>query len=164
MSLQDIFGTSTDEKFICFTLGNDSFALPLVMVKEVIANTKLTDIPNSPDHFKGVFSLRGEIVPVIDLKHKLKSKAIAKSSQETAIIVLDLKSFYLGISVATVESVDTLSRDIVSPAPTTESSLETKYILGIAQTEKGLLVLLDVPKLLNLEDYKVIDNQKLRAS
>ncbi|MBL7543385.1 MAG: chemotaxis protein CheW [Bdellovibrionaceae bacterium] len=150
-------------RYLCFTLGKDKFAIPLLQVKEVIADVETTNIPQAPPYFQGIMNLRGQVISVIDLRVKLKLGKPEKSP-ETTIVILDLSPLILGVVVDSVDSVVEYEGADISPAPDTDSLLKTDYILGVARSEKTLTLLLDLAKVLNVDDFKFMKMQSAKAS
>lgn len=143
-------------RFMCFSLGAQKFAVPLLQVKEVIGQTEITPIPQSPSHFKGVMNLRGQVISVFDLREKLKIlKASAASSTSTTIVIADFGHISLGLIVDSVDSVVHYSPSEIGEGPAVEKSVEAQYVLGVAKTDQNLVLILDLAKVLNTQDYKL---------
>ena len=145
----------TDSRFLCFTLGSEKFAMPLLQVKEVIANTDIKSIPNSAPHFKGIINLRGQLISVIDLRVKLKVGKPEVTS-ETTIIILDIDGLSLGVVVDSVNTVSSFENSMISEPPVQEAANRAEYILGVAKHEKDLTLLIDLRKVLNTDDLKTM--------
>lgn len=143
---------SQDEinRFLNFTLGEEEFAIPLLSVKEVIAVPETTPIPHTPPHFLGIMNLRGQVISVIDLRKKFSMTA--KSNEETSVIILDLKSQFLGVVVDSVNSVLPIKNSEILEKPMIESSKSTEYITGVFRKNDHLVLLLDIFKTLSQED------------
>lgn len=150
-------------RYLCFSLGKDKFAIPLLQVKEVIADVETTNIPQAPSHFKGIMNLRGQVISVIDLRVKLKAGKPEKTP-ETTIVILDLSPLVLGVIVDSVDSVIEYENEDISPAPDTESSLKADYIVGVARSEKSLTLLLNLRMVLNADDFKTMKAQGGKAA
>ncbi len=150
---------NADGKFLCFTLGKEKFAIPLLQVKEVLGNVETTSIPQAPPHFKGIMNLRGQVISVIDLRTKLK---IGKPeiTAETTIIIMDFAPLCLGVVVDSVDCVSMFEGKDISSAPDTDSTIKSDFITGVARGENSLTLILDLQAMLNTSDYKVIKNQK----
>jgi purine-binding chemotaxis protein CheW len=146
-------------RFLCFTLGKEKFAIPLLQVKEVLGNVETTAIPQAPPHFKGIMNLRGQVISVIDLRTKLK---IGKPdiTPETTIIIMDFAPLCLGVIVDSVDRVAMFESKELSEPPDTDSSMKADFITGVARTENCLTLILDLKSMLNTNDYKVIKANK----
>lgn len=150
-------------KYLCFSIGKEEFAMPLLQVKEVIANVDTTSIPQAQSHFKGIMNLRGQIITVIDLRTKLKLGK-ADYTNETAIVIMDLDGFTLGMVVDAVNAVMTFESSMLSEPPQVSSGVNLDYILGVAKLSNKLTLLIDLHKVLNVEDLITAKNQLKKAA
>ena len=155
--------TQAGGRFLCFSLGKDKFAIPLLQVKEVIAYVETTSIPQAPNYFKGIMNLRGQVISIIDLRLKLKCGKPDQTS-ETTIVILDLAPLSLGVVVDTVDSVMEFEGKDISDTPDTDSSLKISYITGVARTEGHLTLLLDLKAALNADDFKAMKTAGPKAA
>tara|TARA_B110001454_G_C12723270_1_gene436142 strand:- start:16774 stop:17274 length:501 start_codon:yes stop_codon:yes gene_type:complete len=146
-------------RYLCFSLGKEKFAIPLLQVKEVIANTATTTIPQAPAYFKGIMNLRGQVISVIDLRSKLKI-AHAETSLETTIVILDINGLSLGVIVDSVDAVLAYSADSISDPPDHDNSMKADYIVGVAREKDHLTLILDLKRALNTDDMKSLRLQQ----
>lgn len=153
--------TELGGRFICFTLGNEKFAIPLLQVKEVIGNIEITPVPQSPDYYEGIMNLRGEIIPVIDLRTKLRLKKI--TTKERTIIILDFDSHCLGVVVDSIEAVNSYDAKDIAAADDSVLFIRSEYILGVAKEEKGLTMILDLRAILHAADYPKLEAESMVA-
>lgn len=137
-------------RYLCFSLGSEEFAMPLLKVKEVIGVPDTTPIPQSPSYFVGIMNLRGSVISILDMRLKLGIKP--KNGEETTVIILDIGETKLGIIVDCVNSVVPIQSSEVSPRPTLESSKAADYIVGVFRKQEHLVLMLDVEKALSIED------------
>jgi purine-binding chemotaxis protein CheW len=151
-------------RYLSFSLGSEEYAIPLLSVKEVVAVPEITPIPFTPSYFLGIMSLRGQVISVIDLRSKLNIKP--SSSAETAIVICELNSIFLGVVVDSVNSVITPKESELSPKPEIQGSRATDYITNVFRKEKRLILFLDVSKVLTSEDHSQISRStsKLKAA
>lgn len=147
-------------RYICFSLGKERFALPLLQVKEVIADIKTTPIPQTPAYFKGIVNLRGQVVSIIDLRSKLNIPG-SKNITETVIIILDLNSFSIGVIVDTVDCVTTYDGANISLSLNNESTINSKFIMGVAKEEKAMTLILDLKAVLSSNDFKSVGRKNV---
>jgi purine-binding chemotaxis protein CheW len=154
-------GTGDLNRFIEFSLGNEDYAIPLLMVREVISVPDTTPIPKSPTHFLGIMNLRGQVISVVDLRKKLKVDP--KKDKEEAVIIVDIGSMNIGVVVDSINKVLAFSQDEVSEMPEIESQVNTQFIYGVYKKESSLTVLLDIAKVLDLKDLETLSGQKRAA-
>lgn len=148
-------------RFIEFSLGREDYAIPLLMVREVISVPDTTPIPKSPNHFLGIMNLRGQVISVVDLRKKLKIDA--KVDNEEAVIIVDIGGMNIGVVVDSINKVLAFSSEDVSEMPEVENQLNTQYIFGVYKKENSLTVLLDIAKVLDLKDLEAINSTKRAA-
>lgn len=148
-------------RFIEFSLGREDYAIPLLMVREVISVPDTTPIPKSPSHFLGIMNLRGQVISVVDLRKKLKVDA--KQDKEEAVIIVDIGGMNIGVVVDSINKVLAFSSDEVSEMPEVENQVNTHFIFGVYKKENSLTVLLDIAKVLDLKDMEAISGSKKAA-
>lgn len=168
LSSQKATTGENDRRYIAFSLGSEQYAIPLLQAKEFIGITEPTPVPQTPDYFKGIINLRGQVISVIDLKEKLrlpKSDAPAKDSREASIIILNLGNLFLGVIVDSINSVLALNEDELGPPPTLDKSSAGDYIIGVARKDGRLTLILDIEALLNVQDIEALrKNSKANAA
>jgi purine-binding chemotaxis protein CheW len=87
-------------RFIEFSLGGEDYAIPLLMVREVISVPDTTPIPKAPVHFLGIMNLRGQVISIVDLRKKLKVDS--RKDKEEAVIIVDIGSMNIGVVVDSI--------------------------------------------------------------
>lgn len=153
--------TSELSRFIEFSLGAEDYAIPLLMVREVISVPDTTPIPKSPPHFLGIMNLRGQVISVVDLRKKLKVET--RMNKEEAVIIVDIGGMNIGVVVDSINKVLAFSSEDVSEMPEVESQNNTQYIFGVYKKESSLTILLDIAKVLDLKDMEAISGAKKAA-
>ncbi len=148
---------SETTRYLCFGLGNEEFALPLLSVKEVIGLPEVTPVPQTPTHFLGIMNLRGSVISIIDLRVKLGIKP--SPSEEITVMILDLGDYNLGIVVDRVNSVLSLSSEDISSKPMIDSAKSSDYVAGVFRKNDHLILLLDVTKALSVEDRNALSKK-----
>lgn len=152
---------TTTDKVLCFNLGSEEFAVPLLNIKEVIAQPDVTPLPQSPSYFLGIINLRGQIISIIDLRIKFNIKAMPNN--EAAVMILDLNGQFLGVVVDKVNSVQSVKENDIVERPSVDNSKNHDYIEGVFKREDKLIFLLDISKSLSLDDKNRMNNAKKAA-
>lgn len=133
-------------EMLAFRLGSEEYALLVEQVREVIKLWEITSVPNTPDYVLGVISLRGKVLPVIDLCKRLGLPPGARDGR-ARIIVVSLDDEETGLIVDRVTGVVKLPPEDVRPAPDTISAgAGAEFLRGIARKEDKLYILLDIEK------------------
>lgn len=148
-------------RFIEFSLGAEDYAIPLLMVREVISVPDTTPIPKSPVHFLGIMNLRGQVISVVDLRKKLKVDP--KKDNEEAVIIVDIGGTNIGVVVDSINKVLAFSSEETCDMPEVEHQINTQYIFGVFKKEGSLTILLDIAKVLDLKDMEAIGTTKKAA-
>lgn len=153
---------SSDQEILSFILDGEEFGVDILSVKEIRVWTKVTDIPNTPDYLKGVINLRGAIIPIIDLSQRFHRPA-KKYNDTTVVIVLhtmiDNKEVQVGIVVDAVSDVYKLEKKDIRETPNFGSSIDNRFINGMATISDKIVILLNATKLLDAEHLYSINSQ-----
>ncbi len=142
-------------QLVGFKVGDEEFAVDILQVQEINKMIAITKIPNAPYFVEGVVNLRGRIIPVIDLRTRLK---LAKKEQDskTRIIVVELSGKTLGFIVDEVSEVIRIPRSITEPPPQLVSGIDAEYITAVAKLEDRLIILIDLDKVLKTQELELI--------
>ena len=162
-SKQEIINTTEtggmDSKFLTFSLAEEEYGIGILKIKEIIGMMPITSVPQTPDFVKGVLNLRGKVIPVLDLRLRFSLQPL-DYTERTCIIVVEVDSRYgiitMGIVVDSVSEVLPIKADDIEKAPSFGTKVDTTYILGIAKTESGVKILLDIDRILTTEELEII--------
>ena len=146
-------------KYLTFALAHEEYGLEILKVREIIGYMDITAVPQTPHHVKGVINLRGQVIPVIDLRAKFGMET-ADVTEETCIIVVEIsqgdRTFNTGIVVDHVQEVLDIAGENIEEAPQFGSNVNTDFILGMGKIGETVKILLDIDKVLggeNLDDF-----------
>jgi purine-binding chemotaxis protein CheW len=149
---QDLAGASAYRSgtmgVVGFYLGKEEHALELLQVQTIVKLQDITRVPRTPPFVMGVMNLRGQIVPVIDLKKRFKLGGDTEVGPKTRLIIVRLDEGQVGVVVDEVTGTFDLPTDSIEPPPQTAGSgIESTYIQGIGKIDDHLLILLDLKKI-----------------
>lgn len=145
------------QEFLTFRLGTEGYGIDILKVQEIRGWEQPTTIANAPDFIKGVINLRGVIVPILDLRVKFRLPE-TKYDEFTVVIILNVASRVVGVVVDSVSDVLSLDPDTIRPTPEFASAtFDTKYITGLTNVDEGLLIMLDIEKLMTSADMALVD-------
>jgi purine-binding chemotaxis protein CheW len=139
---------------LIFLLGGGQFGLDILQVQEIRDSVRPTPIPSSPPHFRGVINLRGEFVPVVDLRVKLGIAAPGQGP-EGVTIILNVGGQRAGIVVDSVSEVLAIAPGEVRQMPATEYVPTANYVRGLVKHGDSTVVLLDIERLLPAAELEV---------
>jgi purine-binding chemotaxis protein CheW len=143
-------------QLVSFAIGKEQFGVDILMVQEIIRMAPITSIPNSPDFIEGVINLRGHIIPVIDLRKRLKLTPLADGDKNnTRILIINVQDRVTGFIVDAVSEVLKIPKSFIEPPPEiVVAGLKSQYIYGVCKLDERLLILLDFSKILQVEEIK----------
>jgi purine-binding chemotaxis protein CheW len=148
-------------EYLSFTLGAEQYGVDILKVQEIRGYDQVTRVPDAPDYIKGVINLRGTIVPVIDLRLKLRLDD-ARYDAFTVMIVLNVDQRVVGIVVDSVSDVIELSSEQIRPTPEFGAAVDTRFINGIGTQDERMLILLDIETL--LDTAELVDTRRVDAA
>jgi purine-binding chemotaxis protein CheW len=150
---------STDSKrleFLTFTLGDEHYGLDIMQVKEIRGYEPVTKIANAPAFIKGVLNLRGDIVPIVDLRLKF-AVGSASYNEFTIVIMLHIGERIVGIVVDAVSDVINIGTDDVKPPPQFGVAFDSQYLHGLAPVNDQMIILLNIEKLISSSELGLFD-------
>ena len=157
-------GTSLqkDQEFLTFTLGEENYALDILTVKEIRGYESVTKIANAPAFIKGVINLRGDIVPIVDLRIKF-NVGQPTYNEFTIVIVLHIHNRIVGVVVDGVSDVVSLGKDQMRPPPDFGVAFDSRYLLGLATVNEQMIILVDIDELISGEEMGLFDSTQGEA-
>ena len=145
-------GAAQEGKYLTFALGQEEYGLEILKVREIIGYIEVTSVPQTPGYVKGVINLRGQVIPVVDLRLKFGMDQ-ADVTDETCIIVVEIaqddKTFNTGIVVDRVSEVLDIAAEQIEDAPQFGTKADTDFILGMGKIGNNVKILLDIDKVLS---------------
>ena len=137
-------------QWLTFTLGSEEYALDIGQIREIIKPREITDLPRVPDFILGIISLRGVIIPVFDLKKRLKLGTV-EITPASRIIVCQYGEKSAGLVVDSLTQVVRLSSQVIEPPPAVLSGLDRDMVEGVGRDQGRMMILLDLANVLNAE-------------
>ena len=142
-------------KYLAFALAGEEYGIGIRKVKEIIGMMNVTGIPRAPSYLKGVINLRGKVIPVVELRLRFGLEEGVRTDRN-CIIVVEVagveSQMPVGVIVDSVSEVLHIREGEVEPTPDLGGSAYTRYILGMAKSESGVKILLDIDRLLGSAD------------
>lgn len=151
---EDLEDAEIDEgttNLVTFRLGSGEYAIDIMQAKEIIKMEKITLIPNAPYFVEGVINLRGNIIPIIDLKKRFNLEE-SEGDKNTGIIIAKIEDVDMGIMIDSVSKVVSMPNSDIQPPPSMLQGIGQRYIKGVGKMEDKLLVVLDLDKLFTNEE------------
>lgn len=150
-----------EKQLVIFELGAENFGIDIASVEGINKMLEITKIPRAPSFLLGITNLRGSVLPVIDLQKRF-GMSVQEQTSETRIVVANMEGVKIGMVVSAVSEVLTIDDKVIEPPPPMVSNINSEYIIGVAKIEKRLVILLDLSRVLTLDEKmqvaKVIDS------
>ena len=142
-------------KYLTFSLAEEEYGLEILKVREINGYMDITAVPQTPHHVKGVINLRGQVIPVVDLRAKFGMET-TEVTEQTCIIVVEISqkdhAFSTGIVVDQVQEVLEIAAEAIEPAPEFGSSVNTDFILGMGKIGESVKILLNIDAVLGTDN------------
>ncbi|WP_077210831.1 chemotaxis protein CheW [Bacillus dakarensis] len=142
-------------KVIVFMLKDQQYGVNLQQVLSIERLQAITHVPQTSSFIKGVMNLRGDIIPIIDLMERLSVGSMVQDDS-TRVLIVEIDTYKIGLVVDTATDVIDLESSMIEPAPSIIGGVKSEYIKGVAKLEGGLLVLLDLEHVLNVEEQREV--------
>lgn len=146
-------------QYLTFCLGNETFAMDIRTVREIIQHAALTAVPLMPEFVRGVINLRGAVVPVIDLQARF-GRPRANVGKKTCIVIFDAtrdgEKSELGLMVDAVSEVIDIAPTDIEPPPQFGTSIQRDYIRGLGKLDGEFVVILETDRALSIDDMALI--------
>jgi purine-binding chemotaxis protein CheW len=154
MSIDDIEESGNDPiiQLVTFRLQDETYGINVMHVQEVLRITEIAPVPGAPDYILGIINLRGNVVTVIDTRLRF-GLPDGEATDSSRIVIIESDKQVVGIMVDAVAEVVELKESQIDSAPNVGNEESSRYIHGIATMESGLLIVVDLQKLLTEEEW-----------
>jgi purine-binding chemotaxis protein CheW len=162
-----VTGIRESVQYLTFKLSDETFALDVSKVREILEFSKVTKVPQTPEFMRGVINLRGSVVPVIDMRLKFGMSAI-EQTVNTCIIVVEVQQdgdvVILGTLADSVQEVIEMEPEQIEAAPHIGTRLNTDFIKGMGKHDGRFIMILDIDKVFSGSDIMSIQEKELLAA
>jgi purine-binding chemotaxis protein CheW len=146
-------------QFLTFLLGDETFAIDILSIKEIIEFRNLTTVPLMPECVRGVLNLRGAVVPVLDLQARF-SRPVSLVGKRTCIVIVELNTVHgrqvVGVLVDAVNEVLDIAHDAIESPPAFGSRIRADFIRGIGKVDEKFVILLDVDQVFSVDELAAL--------
>ena len=154
-----VAGITETTQYLTFKLEDEVFALDISKVREVLDFTTVTKVPRTPEFMRGVINLRGNVVPVVDMRLKFGMNMTEKTVNTCIIIVevsVEGESTVLGALADSVQEVIDLEPEQIEPAPKIGTRLRTEFIRGMGKRDDHFIIILDIDRVFSADELSVV--------
>jgi purine-binding chemotaxis protein CheW len=144
-------------QLVTFQLGEEHYGIDIMMVDGIVRAQEVRPIPNAPTYVEGIFNLRGEIIPIINLHKRFHLRKAELSEEDqllSGFIIIDINGMKLGVIIDKVSRVVTVETSKIQPPPQMLSGIGAEYIQGVYNREDGYLIVLDILRLFDPKELQ----------
>lgn len=150
----DSCGVQADTlQLVTFRVAGQRYAVDILKVQEIDLMREFARIPNAPSYVEGAMNLRGRVIPVLNIRRLFRLDE-GRSEGSSKIVIMDVQGIVMGVIVDAVSDVLRIPHGAVEPPPPVSSAMSTEFIRGIVKLDDGLVILLDLDKLLGSAEYQ----------
>lgn len=142
-------------QLVSFTIGEEEFGVNILTVQEINRMVDVTRVPNAPEYVDGIINLRGKVIPIVDLRSRFSMERRPKD-KNTRIIVVELSGSIFGFVVDSVSEVLRIPVSVTEPPPSIIAGISKEFITSIGKLEDRLLILLDLERILAVDEITSI--------
>jgi purine-binding chemotaxis protein CheW len=158
--MEDNNATSS-QQYVTFGLGDELFGVEVTRAREILSVTPVTKVPHTPEYLLGVINLRGQVVPVVDMRLKL-GLPVSEETEDTCVIVVEVhvdgETIIVGALADAVREVLEVSADQIEPAPRLGTRLKTEFITGMGKVDKQFLILLNIDRVFSSDELAIMQD------
>jgi len=148
---------------VSFRLGGEEYGVDIAQVQEIIRLVEITHVPRAPHFMEGVINLRGQLIPIIDLRTRFGMQRIT-ATKGTRIVVTEIGTKRVGIVVDSVSEVINIPLENIEDAPEMISGVGTEYIQGVGKIGERLIIMLDLTMVITTEEKKELETVEAAAA
>ncbi len=139
------------KQFIVFKLGQEEYGIDTLKILTIDRMKTITRVPKTPSHIKGVINLRGDIIPVMDLRIRFNLPEI-EATDDTRIIILKFEDALIGVIVDMVVQTLHITEDAIESISNLSNDVSLDYIYGVGKVDGRIVTLLNFEKLVKLSN------------
>jgi purine-binding chemotaxis protein CheW len=151
-----------DLQLVGFRIGNETFGVPINLVREIVRVPDISAVPDAPDYVEGVINLRGRIISVIDLRKRFGETKIV-SNRKNRILVAEIERRMVGLIVDAASEVLRVAPDDIEAPPDVFGENQLKYVTGVGKLNGRLVILIDLSKILQKGEFKRLGDMSVAA-
>lgn len=147
-------------QLVTFQLGLEHYGIDIMAVDGIVRVQDIRPIPNAPSYVEGIFNLRGEIIPIINLHKRFHLKRAVLSEEDemlSGFIIIEINNMKLGIIIDKVSRVVTVEMSKIQPPPQMLSGIGAEYIQGVFNRDDGYLIILDIGRLFDPKELQQLE-------
>ncbi len=147
-------------QLVTFQLGGETYGIDIMDVEGIVQVEEVRQIPHAPDYVEGIFNLRGEIIPVINLRKRFHLRTIELSEEDkllSGFVIVNVQKTHLAIMIDRVQRVVTVQQEAVQKPPQMMSGIGNEYIRGVVPQDEGYLIILNVNRIFDVRELRTLE-------
>ena len=142
--MNEITAITENKQYIKVEIGDENFGIDISIIDNIVRMQRITRVPSVPAYIKGVINLRGEIVPIMNLRLKMGLEEI-EETKSTRFIIIKLEKYgKIGLIVDAVKEVVSLTEDMIEKIKHDSNDDSAQFVFAVGKTDSGLVSLLDL--------------------
>ncbi|MFP3958789.1 MAG: chemotaxis protein CheW [Spirochaetaceae bacterium] len=144
-------------QLVTFELAGETYGIDIMQVEGIVQVQDIRPIPYAPEYVEGIFNLRGEIIPVINLHRRFRLQAVELSEEDkllSGMVVLSIDRMHLAVMIDKVSRVVRVRQEDIQSPPQMISGIGAEYIQGVVNNEDSYLIILDARRLFNVRELE----------
>lgn len=142
------------QKYITFSLGEEEYGIPVLQVLEIIKMDNLIQLPHAKDYFMGLMDIRGQVIPIINLKKKLGIHLDVAAGEMDRAIIIETSGRKVGLAVDRVSHVIRFPPEAIDMGPPSVKSASSRFIFGVGKHKDQFVVLMNLEMLFSVEEVE----------
>jgi purine-binding chemotaxis protein CheW len=150
-----------ENQLVVFNLANEHYGVDIAAVDGIVEMKQITAVPQAPSFVEGITNLRGEVLPVVDLRKRF-GLPLEEATKETRIVNVEMNGTKVGMIVDAVSEVLRVAEEDIEPPSPIITTVDSAFIIGIAKVDERLIILLDLAKVLSSDERAdLVEMQRL---
>lgn len=155
--------TDTSLQLVTFQLGDEQYGIDIMEVEGIVRIEDVRAVPNAPGYVEGIFNLRGEIIPVINLHRRFQIKRAELSEEDellSGFVIINVEGRRLAVRIDRVAGVVTVGSREILPPPQVITGIGSEYVEGVVHHDDRYLIILDIARLFNATELQQLERMQ----
>ncbi len=152
--------SATTVQLVTFQLGGETYGIDIMDVEGIVQVEEVRPSPHAPEYVEGIFNLRGEIIPVINLRKRFNLRSVDLSEDDkllSGFVIVNVQDTHLAIMIDRVQRVVTVPQETVQKPPQMMSGIGNEYIRGVVPQESAYLIILNVNRIFDVRELRALE-------
>lgn len=152
-------GSGANDQYIVFALGEEHYAIPILSVQSIIGYAAPSPVPNTPPYMKGIVNLRGDVIPIIDMRMRFNFPERAYDDS-TVVVIIEIAQKKYGLVVDEVSDVVAIPNENLQTDFDLQTGIQRRYIKAITRVNDGMVILIDAEKIFSKDEIATLEKAR----